>query len=454
MEKIEPISDEDYNRIITECLPHINKLKLIVQSTNELPEGGSYYKHKTFEPMLEKIPCQKNLMTLAKLSQNILEIGFNMGHSALFMLIANPNCKIDCIDICEHIYTQHCFNYLSTVFSNRIRLLKGSSHSVLENYEEPDADLCHIDGNHEFHTANIDFFLSKDKVKIGGFIVFDDTWLYHLMNLWKGYLHSKIVSEVEICPQNFDCIETVHSIGRLTGPKLKITVCTLAIGQTYKNYVKYGHLGKIKYCKMHHYELRDDEDIYDNTRPCAWSKIKLIAKCLNENKSDYIVWLDADTHIMNFNLKLEHFISRLSNNKDILVAQDSGNVDGIPCQVNSGVMFIKNSEWSKSFFNTLYEQKQFLYHPNWDQGAFIHMYKTNMQDSQNHITVLSPELQTEFNSYYSQYKHGQFLVHLAGCYRDNKNNGLDSMMDMFCPLRMEKDTEETYINRMKFLNRI
>jgi hypothetical protein len=450
MEKIEPISDEEYNRILKVCENHINNLKLITQSTRVLPEGNIYYRHQTFDLFTEKIPTQKNIMTLAKLSNKILEIGFNMGHSCLFMLVANPACKIDCIDICEYPYTEYCFNYLKNCFPGRLRLFKGSSHEVLKSYEEPLVDMCHIDGCHEFHMANGDFFSSKDKVKIGGFIVFDDTWMGHLMWLWKGYIQTNVVSEVEIIPQNYH-LGAGHSIGRLVGPKLKIAVCTLALGDIYKNVVKYGQLSKVKYCERQGYEFRDDADVYDSSRPHAWSKVQLILKCLYENKHDYIVWIDADSFIMNSNLKLEHFISRFSEGRDILVAKDRGDaVNSITEQVNTGVIFIKNTIWAKEFFEGLYLQTDFINSANWEQDAFIHMYENNIMKAKEHITILPSEFQTEFNSYHAMFRYGQFLVHLAGCskYKDNGAR-LKHMMDMFCPLRMEEDTDFSYADRMR-----
>ncbi len=446
-EKMLPISLDEYTNLMERCVPYFQKLKEIVVDLNELPEGNVLYKDKTFEIHTYNWPIHINLMTVAKKCNKILEVGFNMGHSALMMLIANPECSIDCIDICEHKYTEKCFEYLKSVFSNRIRLHKGSSHKCLREYSGPLVNMLHIDGCHDFNVANIDYFIGRDKVKRNGIIVFDDTWMAHLQYLWSGYVRDGHLQEIEILPCHIPGNSQGHRIGRLLHSKPKIALATIEIGDKYKEVVKYGHIGKTYYCRKHNYDFRDDEDCHDKTRPYAWSKVKIILKCLADNY-EYVVWIDADTHIMNFDLKLEDFITRLSENRDILLASDVQ-------MINSGVMFIKNTEWSRKFFQVLWNQTDFLNHPNWEQGAIIHMYNTNIIDTKNHITVLPPYMQTEFNSYYNLYYHNQFLIHLAGNAQDSgasiDDGRLKSMMDRFCPLRMDTDTEWDYICRMRYI---
>lgn len=445
-EQIPPIPDTEYIEIMKACGEHLRHLEIIALSTNEQLEGGSYYYHTTNEPAKELIPKQFNLMTLAKKCKKVIEIGFNMGHSALFMLMANPELKIDCFDICSHEYTELCFDYLSKKFPGRLRLYKGHSHSCLNKYEEPLADMAHVDGDHEMRVANIDFFLCRGRVKNNGIIVFDDTYLPQLQSLWQGYLYSGTIKPVEIIPTD------QHAIGRLPYPVYNIAVCTLRLGDEYKKITHYGHVTKETYCRIHGYDLRDDEDTYDPSRPYAWSKVKLMQKCLEErkedrsNKYDYIVWIDADTFIMNNDYKLEEFIVDLSGGRDVMLATDKE-------MINSGVIFMKNTSWSRLFLQTLWNHTDFLHANNWEQNAIIHMFDNNEIACKENMAVLPKELQTRFNSYHGLYRPGQFLVHLAGCFRDDKSHGLEKMMDQFCPLRMAHDSDEGYAWRMRFLGK-
>ena len=82
------------------------------------------------------------------------------------------------------------------------------------------------------------------------------------------------------------------------------------------------------------------------------------------------------------------------------------------------------------------------------------MVNNNILDSQEHICVLPVHLQNEFNSYNTCYKAGDFIVHFAGCYRDNVDKGLGVLMDEFCPYRTKEDTRDSYISRMKKIGRM
>lgn len=451
MTELRIISDSEYKENMEKCSEHLEMLQLIVECTNSIPEGGSYYKDQSLVVRTDdaSINLRKNLMSVARECKKIIEIGFNMGHSALFMLISNPNCKIVCIDDHAHSYTEYCFDYLSYKFPGRLEMLKGKSHDMLNKggckitQKNELADCVHIDGCHDYLVANIDFFISYNKVKINGYIIFDDIWLEHLSSLWQGYIRDKLIIPV-------DCLNCIgegigHGIGKITLPKLRICVCSFAFGDEYKRMTKYGRITKINYCKKYGYDFREDEDIYDKSRPPAWSKVNLIQKCLLEGKYDYIVWIDADTHIMNSEKRLEEFIFHYSNDRDIMLTLD------ITEKINSGVMFIKNTEWASFYFQCLYNQIEFIDHPNWEQEAIIHLYNNDILSCKDYMTVLPSSKQKLFNSYFSNYSPGDFIVHLAGCYRNNVNNGLDEMMNVFCPLKMDHETEEEFEGRMRLI---
>ena len=231
---------------------------------------------------------------------------------------------------------------------------------------------------------------------------------------------------------------------------MKIALCSLAIGEHFKDEVRYGIIGKKIYCYKHSYSFRDDEDVYDTSRPIAWSKINLALKCLNEkdnegnNKFDYVVWMDADTNIMDFEHKLEDFIHRLMDGMDVMVAQDFK-------EINTGVIFIKNTEWSKMFLNYVYSLTEFLNYSHWEQDAIIHIYENRLIECHSHIKRLYCLQSREFNPYYQVYRYGDFLIHFAGCFRDGKTHGLGHMMNMFCPLKMDIDSEADYQQRLKFI---
>ena len=68
--------------------------------------------------------------------KNILEIGFNAGHSSALML-ENTNADIVSVDIGSHHYTYEGKDVIDELFPNRHILIVGNSMDILVNDEIP-----------------------------------------------------------------------------------------------------------------------------------------------------------------------------------------------------------------------------------------------------------------------------------------------------------------------------
>jgi len=224
---------------------------------------------------------------------------------------------------------------------------------------------------------------------------------------------------------------------------MRIAVLSLTIGEKYKQITEYGRMSKIKYCVKHNYAFHDDEDILDSTRPIAWSKIKLIQKYISNY--DYIVWMDGDTIIMNYDTNLEDFITQKMGGKDMMISQDSCN----PC---TGVWFIKSSEWSEIFLRRIYMEEQFINHPNWEQAAFIHLHKTNATNSIKHILILPVYEQHLFNAMWFMYQPGTFLLHFLATFRDGKDLHLQLFMNKFRSVQKEDESDFEFMSQLNWLH--
>jgi predicted O-methyltransferase YrrM len=154
-----------------------------------------------------------NHFSLGKVSDNILEIGFNAGHSSLLYLLSNQHSTITAFDLCYHPYVIPCFEYLKNEFSNRINLYSGDSNSTVYEYHKNNPtkkfDLIHIDGGHETHIANKDFFNSLKLAS--NIIIWDDTHLPHLDNLFNTYVQNNLIEEIYM----HKTYEYKHRIGRV-----------------------------------------------------------------------------------------------------------------------------------------------------------------------------------------------------------------------------------------------
>lgn len=218
VKNIEICSYDEYNKVIKEAKRHFDALLQLVKCSVDAKdfEGNYFYKHQTFQEDPMKKNKQINLFSLGKIAtnKNILEIGFNAGHSALLFLLSHPTTKIHCFDTCDHTYTQKCFNYLSDSFPGRLVLIKGKSVEQLSGYKarNPDlvCDVVHIDGDHELSNANGDFFHCLSYVNFKNVLIFNDVQIPGLQMLWDGYIRDLHLKD---CTSFFYPTENTQAIG-------------------------------------------------------------------------------------------------------------------------------------------------------------------------------------------------------------------------------------------------
>lgn len=103
----------------------------------QLAEGKIYYQ-KSF---------LKNFLKKETWVNNILEIGFNAGHSADFMLSQRDDISVTSVDLAKHNYVIPCSSFISQKYPNRFKFVRGDSRYVLENITD-EFDFIFIDGGH------------------------------------------------------------------------------------------------------------------------------------------------------------------------------------------------------------------------------------------------------------------------------------------------------------------
>jgi predicted O-methyltransferase YrrM len=187
----EKLSIEDYENILDENSHIFKRLEEICLDAGEPVEGNCFFKHETMnEKIDELIYKQINLFSLGRTARNILEIGFNAGHSALLFLLSNPDSKLLCFDIVSHRYTMPCFEYLNSLFPGRIILIPGDStitvfsfYKYFKSLYTDKFDLIHIDGCHEGEIPKKDLDNCLKMLDKDGILIFDDTQLQNINTL-------------------------------------------------------------------------------------------------------------------------------------------------------------------------------------------------------------------------------------------------------------------------------
>ena len=230
---------------------------------------------------------------------------------------------------------------------------------------------------------------------------------------------------------------------------MKIVVCTLAINDWYRDIVKYA-LKNIKYYSdKHSYKcIIEDENTslfnYDKTRAPCWYKIKLIEYILENIDCDYIFWIDADSQILKNDVKLEYFIEKYFEKDTELVLTQDVNI------LNTGVMFIKKSNFNTELMKKIWNTDDSDYFKDFHEQTSLANLWTNDNDNKTHIKIIPYGVKDEIVVYWANYYPGNnFIIHCARCSSDILS--FMYMMDAYCPLKLDEENNDEYLERIQWL---
>src|ERR1700722_7845972 len=126
---------------------------------------------------------------------------------------------------------------------------------------------------------------------------------------------------------------------QLSKPKSKIAIISM-YDDGYSHIGQYSDWNKKAYAKKHGYDLFLYHELFDHSRPAAWSKIPAIEMHLADY--EWIYWSDADSLIMNNSITLESIVD---NNFDMVITRETYGWKVL----NTGSFLIRNCQWSKKY---------------------------------------------------------------------------------------------------------
>lgn len=154
---------------------------------------------------------QETLRALARAPgvSNIMEIGFNCGHSAATLLDANPEARVTSFDLGWHTYVSVGKEFIDARFPNRHTLVLGDSMVTVPEFSKSHADgfcfdLILVDGGHEYHIAKADVLNCRRLAKKDTILVVDDVvftpgweegWTHGPTRVWKEMVESGEIVE-------------------------------------------------------------------------------------------------------------------------------------------------------------------------------------------------------------------------------------------------------------------
>jgi SAM-dependent methyltransferase len=217
----------------------------------------------------------------------------------------------------------------------------------------------------------------------------------------------------------------------------------ITIAQYYTDNLTHGPFAEAinkKYCEEKGYDYFVEKDSTKirtklGAKAPTWYKPHLILEVFEKHNSDYVLFLDTDAIISDFNGSIEDFIDE---NYNLIVANDVSTHS----LMNAGVFLIKNNEWSIKFLNDWWDLGQTLkpsqtrndfvnplsfevegYFMNglWmDQTILTYMYE-NIEEYRNKINIISNR---SFN--WMTYNDNNFIFH-AYSYGTHKHRTLDTI---------------------------
>ena len=232
----------------------------------------------------------------------------------------------------------------------------------------------------------------------------------------------------------FSCMVTYL----IPNPKVKIAVSTINIGQTpIQNH--------IDYCTQHGYHYKETTVFHNPNRTATWQKFRATTLLFDEGY-DFVFWLDGDAFITNCSKSLEYLINKMEEEKSSWLFSGDTNV------INAGQMIWKNDQVSRTILNEVWnigEQKIGMTGDNAAFSIFLGGYRgkgdmekfyersddchtkfkrrgeycRRVEDGDKSVLeFVADELfekisyvpQSWINSYGRNYRHGDFLIHLAG----------------------------------------
>tara|TARA_B100000963_G_scaffold353777_1_gene369076 strand:- start:220 stop:816 length:597 start_codon:yes stop_codon:yes gene_type:complete len=139
---------------------------------------------------------------------NVMEIGFNAGHSAELFLNSNKNINLVSFDIGYYGYVNLGKEFIDKNYPNRHTLIIGNSLVTVPEYfkkENKKFDLIFIDGGHDYDVAKGDILNCKNLAHDKTIVVLDDTinnenlikhWNKGPNRAWKEAKNLNIINEI------------------------------------------------------------------------------------------------------------------------------------------------------------------------------------------------------------------------------------------------------------------
>ena len=176
-----------------------------------------YFKEKNIDITIFEGYCQESIeesnflkeIVTNKPYKNIMEIGFNAGHSAEIFLENNSTLHVTSFELGKHKYTRKGKKFMDKKYKNRHTLIYGNSIEAIPKFikENKDVkfDLIFIDGSHHYDLVKQDLENCKELSHKDTIVILDDTntipslvkkWQIGPNRVWKEGKENNMIIEL------------------------------------------------------------------------------------------------------------------------------------------------------------------------------------------------------------------------------------------------------------------
>ncbi|MGH9047708.1 MAG: class I SAM-dependent methyltransferase, partial [Acidimicrobiales bacterium] len=142
----------------------------------------------------------------------VVEIGFNAGHSSYLFLSARPDVRVLSFDLGDHDYIDMTKGLIDRLFPGRHELIKGDSTKTVPAFADanPDRtfDLIYIDGGHDYEVAKADLEHCRRLSTAASLLVMDDLepdheWGAGPARAWREAKDASLIEEILLVEDGF-----------------------------------------------------------------------------------------------------------------------------------------------------------------------------------------------------------------------------------------------------------
>ena len=187
------------------------------------------------------------------------------------------------------------------------------------------------------------------------------------------------------------------------------------------------------YAAKHGYEVQviASDAVHLNGRAPYWGKLRALQACMQE-EGQYVLYLDADAFVVQQHQTLEGL---MFSDIDLHVG-DHGNEQGMWANVNTGVIILRNSRWSRMFLQQWWDvgaETEFSRNPYYEQTVLQHILQEGLYETREHVAVYPAHVFNTALDLDLEDSSQRFMMHMMSATKEGRaaqcSSVLEQMLD-------------------------